>query len=110
MRVLNLLDLSTEAQNLDDHWVKELKKKLQQNKERDPAVSPDQASASKELPNGLQETSPPKLSSLGLARLVAKFLSLNLVKSKKVVMSNWETVPLTEQQQQCEPCSDMNTA
>lgn len=100
MPVLNLLDLSTEAQSLDSYWAEERRKKLQENIERNLARNPAKASST-EIPIGSLGAKPLKPFSVGLASLVARYLSLNLVKTKRVTMSNWEAVPLAQTQQQC---------
>lgn len=118
MKVQNMLDLSTASLNLDHNRNSVKKKVLEDVKllrgvqadEKAPAQPTAGQAATKSIesneagPPETEHIKPPKRK-LGLASLVAKYLSLNLVKTKKVTISNWEKVPLDEKQLTCEQYS-----
>ena len=92
--VTNTVDLSTLARKLDPYWDEEDRKKAELI-----------ASTSQN-----QHPHYPKGTPVGLARLAARYLALELVKRKKISRSNWEN-PLTTAQLDCTslkttyPCS-----
>lgn len=99
--VENVLDLSTLARSLDPYWAEEDRQKaearnLLENEKETSTLPSGVPTAKGNKPIQHQ----PKKTVVGLARLTARYLTMQLAKGKRVTMSNWEK-PLTEAQLTC---------
>jgi hypothetical protein len=115
--VKNTLDLSGFARELDPYWAEEDAQKAEARREAQRLLAEERAKAGippppprvfkeKKTPNtptsdeSTQDPQQPRVAPVGLARLAARYLSLELVKNKRISKSNWE-LPLTQAQLEC---------
>jgi regulator of protease activity HflC (stomatin/prohibitin superfamily) len=115
--VENAVDLSGLAREIDPYWAEEDRQKAEAKREAQRILAEERAKAGIPPPppkifkerkssntaasnNSTQEPQQPKAALVGLARLADRYLSLELVKNKRVSRSNWE-LPLTQGQLEC---------
>jgi hypothetical protein len=114
--VQSAVDLSGFARELDPYWAEEDERKAEARREAQRLLAEERAKAGIPPPpprifkkktsntptsdESTQDPQQPKAALVGLARLAARYLSLELVKNKKTSKSNWE-LPLTQSQLEC---------